>query len=342
MKGRFILTIVSALCVVSLLAGCGDNGKGSNEASGEKVAIDEVKEEKPKDTVKNSDVEISDKDASILSFDMMDEIKNGNPTDFKVQVCDMIFTTDLTMTKDDVKAVLDASSVEWVYEEKASGDFFVINDVKSADGTYSFSFEWYMTKKAKGSKKEILGDDACYLSRVMVDNVVDENGEEVSYAYQTDVDKLYEIASRDELLTYLSNNNYHEVDKLDNEHSRYIRYQYNDGEKVPRKEDVDTYERYKDVLDDTVFGLYTVNGETKITVDIYTTLRSDMNVTESWSGGDLEEVLGRLYAKVTYKYSFNADGTVKSLSVETMDGSRNDKKCVDSLYAVFELYQYDD
>lgn len=300
---KLVKTLIVAVSVMGLLSACTDaKEKAASKYMQEELGIEKEIADKiaadlndagalDSSSATDSLEDVQEETKPSIEVDVLPEIKTGKIEDMKVQIADMIFKIDMSMTSDDVKKIIESSSFDLTYDEKFDKSGFPVIDSVIYDGEVLCTFEWEtVTEGTVGmSGWCFFKEEGSYLTNIKTDKV----------AYLAGGFDFDEINDVDEILTYLSNNNYTEIGEGEGTYNFWI--QYKDGEITDHS--VELLERVNK-------NCYEIKGKESIKIytyipltDVKETVNSDISRAENQ----------RVACFVTY-VTFNTDGSIDKVS----------------------------
>jgi len=208
MRKRKFVCGISALCLALSVAGC---GKGSEEQAANyyqnELGLDKEEAEELSHELNGEDKEVfivTEEGPEKTAVEPLPELVNSEWYERKVQIYDMVFTNDKSMTEEDIRKIVEGSTYDVELTERLyNGNVYL--DLR-VNGIYSACFE-------KVNRRDDLIEDGL---------VNDGNYYSISYGnyeglpYRVWYDKarieFEDIKTRDDVLAYLAKNGFVEVE----------------------------------------------------------------------------------------------------------------------------------
>lgn len=294
MKRKFVC-VIFALCLALSVIGCGNSKEQQaanyyqNELGLDKEDAEELAKELYGEDEEDTDV--VEEETEEIAVDPLPELVNSKWYEQKVQIYDMVFSNDMSMTEEDVRKIVEGSA-------------YNVELTESFDSNGNVCLESLLVDET-----EVVKFKHIYNQEIFVDYGLLDNGD--YYLVDTDyryMENYYDIISveferletRDNVLAYLAENGFVEVER---EQAAYTNPVYHDNDtwwdKV-RPEDAE--------FADTPH--YTSNGTQSITLYRMHKLRETNQDIQSgffhYSGGHLNLV-------EDVEINFNTDGTINHI-----------------------------
>lgn len=204
MKRKFVCGIV--ICLALSVAGCGKNSEEQqaanyyqNELGLDKEEAEELAHELYGNDDEDTDIE---EESGETVVEPLPELLESEWYEMKVQVYDMIFSNDMFMTAEDVRRIVEASEYEVEIVEGFDSDGNVVIDSIKMDGQSIVDFN--VQTRGFASRGE---------TNDMVAYGMLEEGEfymvvfyAQDYGYDKESTEFADLATRDDVLAYLSAN----------------------------------------------------------------------------------------------------------------------------------------
>lgn len=167
MKKKIIaITLATALCVGSLM-GCGNSKTPANESDSAEVSADTDAPDQDDTTEDDSDEDEQQASttASLPHYECKQEVLDADPGDGLVQIADMVFRIDSSLSVDDVKNIVSASDTGLVCIDSSDNDGYPTVEIQDSKGNEALHLIWsYYNKEAPNDAEK--GESGNYLTYV--------------------------------------------------------------------------------------------------------------------------------------------------------------------------------